>query len=61
MKVFIDFSKREIHFHEDTSLEEMTFCMLNYFPEETWGDFKFVIDAGVNENTDSEGEYYLPF
>ena len=60
MTVRIDFKKKEIHFDE-VSIHEMAFCMSIYFPEETWGDFKFMIDAGVNEESDSDGELFIPF
>lgn len=61
MIVKIDFSKREVHFDDTTSLTEMASCMNNYFPEDVWGDFKFAIYAGVNENPNSDGQLHIPF
>ena len=60
MKVLIDFKRREIHFNEDTSIDEMASCMNNHFPEDTWGDFKFIIDGGIDEKGDIGQEFDYP-
>lgn len=54
MIVHIDFRNKEVHFDEDTCLDEMASCMNNYFPTEQWGDFKFMIDARINTRPDIE-------
>lgn len=52
MNIQINFRKKEIYFIEEVSREEMISYMNNYFPTDTWGDFKFIASAGINEEPD---------
>ena len=61
MNVYIDFTKREIHFEPYTTVDEMASTLNNYFPEVVWGDFKIMIDAATKKERDIGYEPDLPF
>lgn len=61
MKVLIDFRAKEVHFDEWMSIHDMATYLLKYFPEDTWGSFKFMIDGRTDENPDTSEEDNLPF
>ena len=54
MIVTIDFKEKTIQYDEDISLSDLSYCLLDYVPEDTWGDFKIMINARIDENPDTD-------
>lgn len=44
-----------------TSIEEMAMYMHNYFPTEVWGDFNFIVDERIDENSDPFGDVSVSY
>lgn len=61
MIVTINFDTKEIIFDHNVSLHDLGTYMNDYFPEDVWDDFKFVIYGSIDEDEDLGGEFRISY